>query len=184
MSEMLDVVNEQDEVIGVESRDIIHEKGLLHREVHVLFYTPRGTMIFQRRSMKKASWPGHLIWAASGHVGSGKTYLETAQIESKEETGLNIPLGDFHFIGQVRRLAQVDPQDGIINNSIRMVYTYEFLGKLEDLQIEPEEGDGFVEYSLKDMLNLPESEKKKFVPSTFNDQYQGFIRQILEMLHT
>lgn len=182
MSEMLDVVNEQDEVIGVESRDVIHEKGLLHREVHVLFYTPKGTMIFQRRSMKKQSWPGRLIWAASGHVETGKTYLETAQIESREETGLEIPFEDFHFIGTVNNLSQIDPQDGIINNSIRKVYTYKYSGELNELKIEPEEGDGFVEYPLKDMLNLPESEKKKFVPSTFNSQYQGFIRQILEMI--
>ena len=47
MSEkMLEIVDENDQVIGIQSRKEIHEKGLLHREIHVLFITPEKDIIF------------------------------------------------------------------------------------------------------------------------------------------
>ena len=39
-SERLEIVNETDEVIGLDKRLKIHQKGLLHREIHVWFITP------------------------------------------------------------------------------------------------------------------------------------------------
>ena len=36
--ELLDVVDENDNIIGRDKRAVIHSKGLLHREVHVWLY--------------------------------------------------------------------------------------------------------------------------------------------------
>ncbi len=33
--EQLEIINENDEVIGLESRKVVHQKGLLHREIHI-----------------------------------------------------------------------------------------------------------------------------------------------------
>ena len=49
----LNVVNDSGEVIGFDTRDNIHNKGLLHREVHVWLVTPGGEIIFQHRSKTK-----------------------------------------------------------------------------------------------------------------------------------
>ncbi len=33
--QFLNIINERDEVIGKDTRESVHKKGLLHREVHV-----------------------------------------------------------------------------------------------------------------------------------------------------
>ena len=40
MEEKLNIVDENDEIIGEEARGKIHKDGLLHRETHVWFLTP------------------------------------------------------------------------------------------------------------------------------------------------
>ena len=73
MSEILDVVNENDEVIGQAERDEVHSKGLLCRLVYVRFYTTDGKVILQKRSASKKNDPGKLTTTVSGHVASGQT---------------------------------------------------------------------------------------------------------------
>lgn len=78
------IVNEQDEVIGEEERSIIHQKGLLHREAHVIFITPDKKIIFQKRGLNKETYPGLLDWTVGGHVDSANdSYEQTAERESK-----------------------------------------------------------------------------------------------------
>lgn len=33
--ELLEIVNEQDEVVGLEARSVVHKQDLLHREIHI-----------------------------------------------------------------------------------------------------------------------------------------------------
>ncbi len=47
--EMLEVVNEEGQVIGLETRENVHKQGLLHKETHVYFYTPEKELILQHR---------------------------------------------------------------------------------------------------------------------------------------
>jgi isopentenyldiphosphate isomerase len=37
--EMLEIVDENDNVIGLETREKVHREGLLHREIHIWFVT-------------------------------------------------------------------------------------------------------------------------------------------------
>lgn len=99
MSEILDIVNEHDEVIGQAERDEVHRKGLLCRLVYVCFYTSTGEIILQKRSLAKKNDPGKLTTAASGHVSSGQTYLMAAVRESLEETGVVIDERDLVDLG-------------------------------------------------------------------------------------
>lgn len=43
--EMLEVVDENDNVIGLETRTKVHEQGLLHREIHI-FLLPLTVKLF------------------------------------------------------------------------------------------------------------------------------------------
>ena len=45
--EKLDIIDEQENIIDQISRDEVHTKGLLHREVHVWLYTLDNKIIFQ-----------------------------------------------------------------------------------------------------------------------------------------
>lgn len=90
--ELFDVVNERDEVIGVEERDIVHAKKLFHRASHIWIVHPETHQILiQRRSPEKDTFPNCWTSSVSGHVDSGETYLQAARREVPEEVGLEEP---------------------------------------------------------------------------------------------
>lgn len=86
--EWFDVVDEQDRVIGRETRREVHRRKLLHRAVHVLVFNRAGEVFLQKRSMKKDSAPGAWDSSASGHLDSGESYDACAPRELREELGV------------------------------------------------------------------------------------------------
>ena len=87
---MLDVVDENDQVIGQAPRDEIHEKQWFHRAVHLLLISPRRHFLLQQRAESRPSYPGRWGTSASGHVASGNTYDETIIRETQEEIGYGL----------------------------------------------------------------------------------------------
>lgn len=153
---LLDVINEQDEVIGRALRSEIHAKGLLHREISIWFITADRQIVFQRRSMTKQTNPGILATAVAGHVESGSNYLDTAIIEAKEETGLSIHPNDLACFARFLYESH-HPDTNLYNRTYRMVYGYVFTGHIHDLVIEQEDGDGFVLMPLDEVANPSEA---------------------------
>ena len=86
--ELLDVVDENDEVIGVKTRGEIHARRLMHRAVHILVFNRRGELFLQKRSISKDENPGLWDSSAAGHVDSGEDYLACARREIEEELGI------------------------------------------------------------------------------------------------
>lgn len=86
--EIFDVVNDDDMVIGQEKRSVVHQKGLLHRGVHVWLFSPDGKLLIQRRSDDRPTAPGALDCSVSEHVKAGEDYMTAAQRGLKEELGL------------------------------------------------------------------------------------------------
>jgi isopentenyldiphosphate isomerase len=89
--ETFDVVNDRDEVIGQATRREVHERGLKHRAVHVLLFSPRSELFVQKRSATKDTFPGRYDSSASGHLDSSETYDACAARELREELGLEVP---------------------------------------------------------------------------------------------
>lgn len=87
--EIYAVVDRDDRVVGKASRREIHQKGLLHRSVHIFIFNRKGQLYLQKRSMSKDQYPGHWDSSASGHVDWGETYETAASRELKEELGIN-----------------------------------------------------------------------------------------------
>lgn len=91
--EILDLIDENDNVIGQLSKKLIHEgKNLLHREVAVVIYDNNDNLLLQQRSFKKKLAPGKWTPSAVGHVISGQTPEEAAHMELKEEVGFDTNL--------------------------------------------------------------------------------------------
>lgn len=180
--EMLEVVDENGEVIGLEDRKVIHEKGLLHKEVHIIFVTPQKEIIFQHREKDKASWPDSLDATAGGHVEPGEDVLLAATREASEETGLNISSADLVDAGIIRSNIY-EPKTGVTNNVVRSCYGYLFTGKLEDLKIEAGKVIGFVKYKYGDLNNLSEEEKQKFIPERLEKSYMEMYQKIFTHLN-
>lgn len=92
MPEILDVVDENNEVVGEAPFEEIYERRLNHRIVHVLVFNENGEVFLQQRSAKKKFCPGHWSTSAGGHVQKGETYEDAAVRELKEELGASAGL--------------------------------------------------------------------------------------------
>ena len=160
--EMLEIVDENDNVIGLEPRAKIHEQGLLHREIHIFFITPNGEIIFQHRAKDKDTYPDKLDATVGGHVEPNMSYEETAVKECKEETGIDIDPSKLFFLAKMRKKS-FDEVTKLTNNTIRSQYSYLYEGPLSDLQVEKGKAEGFEAGKIDDLSHLSESEKSKFI---------------------
>jgi isopentenyl-diphosphate Delta-isomerase len=166
--ELLNIVSEEDFIIGQDFRGTIHKKGLLHREVHVYFITPDRKIIFQHRAKNKDTFPDLLDATVGGHVDLGDTYKESAVREVKEETGLEIREDELVFLSKERIKACLDEVSSKTNNAWIESYFYNFKGKVSDLKIEQGKSLGFESWSINDLKNINEKEKRRFIPYVIN----------------
>ena len=90
--EIFDVVNDSNEVIGSEAREVVHVNNLRHRAVHILIFNGAGELFLQKRSLWKDKNPGCWDSSAAGHVDAGENYEETVQRELQEELGVSCPV--------------------------------------------------------------------------------------------
>jgi isopentenyl-diphosphate delta-isomerase type 1 len=88
--EIFDIVNDDDVVIGRETRRLVHQLGYKHRAVHVLVFNSHGKVFLQKRSMTKDTFPGAWDSSASGHLDAGEEYDHCAIRELREEIGLHL----------------------------------------------------------------------------------------------
>ncbi len=170
MAEFLDIINEHDEVIDVVERSEASRRGLGYRIIFVLFYTPMGDVILQRRHHLKSAG-GMFTTTASGHVQSGEGYDETAVKETKEETGVDLEPEQLVDLGKRSYQAQ---------RGMRWagVYLYEYTGKIEDLVIEQDEGDGFVAVPLDELKLAVEQEREEYSLFTFSEFTEQLITEV------
>jgi isopentenyldiphosphate isomerase len=114
----LNIVDDNGNVIGEDTRENIHKKGSLHQEIHVWFYTPEGEIIFQHRAKNKDTWPDMLDATVGGHVEIGSGYERTAIQETREETGIRIKPDQLKYIKTLKN-ENYDTSTGKINNVLR-----------------------------------------------------------------
>ncbi len=89
MSDLVTLVNEQDEVVGQMDKIEAHRgSGVLHRAISVFLFDTSGKVLLQQRSKKKIV--GALQWANTccGNVRPDETHLECAHRRLKEELGI------------------------------------------------------------------------------------------------
>lgn len=168
--EQLEIVNENDEVIGLESRRVIHQKGLLHREIHIWFMTPNREIVFQHRAKDKDTYPDKLDATVGGHVDPGMSYDETALKEGKEETGIDLDPLKLKVVKKMRKQS-FDEATKLTNNTIRMQYVYLFEGKSEDLKVEDGKAIGFEVWKIDSLPTLSKDEQNKFIPMILSQEF-------------
>ena len=102
--EILDLVDEQDNVIGSATRKEVYAQGLRnYRVVHAFIINSEGKLWIPRRSTAKKLYPNGLDYSIAGHVESGETYEEGLLKESQEE--VNLDLNEVPF----REIARFNP---------------------------------------------------------------------------
>ena len=168
--EQLEVVNENDEVIGLESRKAIHQKGLLHREIHIWFMTPAREIIFQHRAKDKDTYPDKLDATVGGHVESGMSYEATALKEADEETGVTIDPSKLKLVKKMRK-ESFDEATGLTNNTIRSQYVYLFDGNINDLKVEEGKAIGFEAWKIDSLATLSNEDRNRFIPMILSKEF-------------
>jgi isopentenyldiphosphate isomerase len=181
LMQMLEVVDENDNVVGLENRTKVHKEGLLHREIHIWFITPQGEIIFQHRAKDKDTYPDKLDATVGGHVEPNTSYEETAVKECKEETGIDIDPSKLLFLAKLRSKS-FDEATGLTNNVIRSQYAYLYEGSISDLQIEEGKSEGFEAWKIDDLPNLSEQDKSKFIGLIISDEMQSLFKKAKEEL--
>jgi 8-oxo-dGTP pyrophosphatase MutT (NUDIX family) len=95
--ELMDVVDEQDRVVGQATRREVRRRRLLHRFAAVLCRDPAGRLYVHRRTDDKDVYPGMYDMTAGGVLGTGERYLDAARRELAEELGVAGPELRFLF---------------------------------------------------------------------------------------
>lgn len=87
--EYLDLVNENDEIIGKEDRDVIYKNNWRNfRVINIMIFTSDNKIIVPKRSSNRRVFPNCFDCSVGGHVSSGETYEQAAYRELEEELGI------------------------------------------------------------------------------------------------
>ena len=100
-SELINIVSEDDKIIGVEKRSIVHEKKLNFRGVNAFIINAKGELWIPRRHPQKTLFPLHLDASVGGHVLAYESYDEAFARETKEETNIDIDAVPHKTIGRL-----------------------------------------------------------------------------------
>ncbi len=178
--EILDVVDEQGNIVGQDTHKNIHKMGLLHKEIHVWFYTPKGEIVFQHRAKDKDTFPNLLDATVGGHVEIGDDFGKTALKEMKEETGVIATKNNLRLIKTVRSNRH-DLLTNKKNNTIRYVFAYKFTGKFSDLKIEQGEATGFELWSIEKLENVNSEDAKRFISTLLDKEHVEMYKSFLKL---
>lgn len=101
--ELLDIVNDQDEVIGVMKRSQAYAENKLSsiRAVWFLIKNQEGKLWIPKRSAAKESGPNSLDGSTVGHVSSGETYEQAMLREVREELNLDVANLPYRSVGKL-----------------------------------------------------------------------------------
>lgn len=108
MDEILDIVDEQDKVIGQAPRSEAYARRLRHRCSFILVRDADDRIFVHRRTATKQVFPSLHDMFVGGVLGTGETYDEAALREAQEELGvadLPAPTPLFRFRYETERWA-------------------------------------------------------------------------------
>jgi 8-oxo-dGTP pyrophosphatase MutT (NUDIX family) len=96
--EILDIVDENDQVVGQSPRGAAYARGLRHRCAFIQVRDATGRLFVHRRTPTKLVFPSLYDMWVGGVVGAGETYDDAALREAEEELGVSgLPSPEFLF---------------------------------------------------------------------------------------
>lgn len=148
--ENLNIYDENMLPIGVENRDIVHQKGLWHKTVHCWLYDKQGNVYFQ---IRKDS--GKLYTTASGHVLAGETLNAAFHREVLEEIGIDIDTSNATLVEiNAWRMDKVKNGAPFIDRAFANVYINCLEDNFTNFKFDATEVLGLVKVNAKKCLEL------------------------------
>ncbi len=86
--ELVILVNENDEQIGLMPKQEAHEKAVLHRAFSVFLFNEKNELLLQQRALTKYHSPGLWTNTCCSHQRNGETNLEAGKRRLFEEMGI------------------------------------------------------------------------------------------------
>ncbi len=99
-SKPLDIVDENDVIIGKINDDEIQLKKGIVRSSAILLFNSKGELFLQKRASNKSRYPLYWDFSAAGFVDSGETYDVAAARELKEELGVAKTPSELEFVSK------------------------------------------------------------------------------------
>ncbi|MEV4419705.1 NUDIX domain-containing protein [Patulibacter sp. NPDC049589] len=93
-SEPIDVVDENDHVVGTSRRGSVLERGLNFRTAHVFLRAPENGLVLQRLAPDRDRHGGRWGSSVAAYLHSGETYRQAADRRLREELGTTAILTD------------------------------------------------------------------------------------------
>lgn len=129
MSEKLTVFNEQEQPMGIKSREDIHRDGDWHETFQCWFYEVDQEvtfLYFQKRAEDKKDFPGLYDITAAGHIEAGEEVVKAGVREIEEEIGVNVSTSELIGAGTFKQ----DLSDGNLKDrEICRVFLYDWNGE-------------------------------------------------------
>lgn len=149
LDEILDVVDENDEVVGQAPRKDVHtDRPLRHREVAIMVYDQDKRVLLHQRSKFKLQHPLEWSTSVAGHITSGLQPHAGARNELKEELGLELELT---FVEKFYN-------EGFQNHKFQYWYVAEYTNQEIIVEKQEIEQIRFVsEYEFEDMIRNGEA---------------------------
>lgn len=160
----IELVNENDTVIGAEEKLLVHQKGLLHRAFSILVFNEKSELLIHQRALHKYHSGGLWTNTCCGHPNAGELMETAVHRRLSEEMGFDCPLEmkfKFHYTTEFG--------NGLIENEIDHVYIGNYNGTFV---VNPEEVATFRWIPLNELMEDVEKN-----PEIYTFWFREILRQ-------
>ena len=169
--EIIDLIDENDNVVGEALKSKCHKEGLWHRAATVLVFNKKGELLVQKRAPNMAR-PNLLCASASGHLIKGDSYEQGAKRELQEELGIECeikPIGNF--------IMDVNYPDGEIDKEHYALFFCNYDG---EFNIKQEELAFIKFFSVEELKQMIKENPNQFTPGFRQEfkHYLGYLENI------
>lgn len=165
--EYFDIVDEYGEPTGeTVSREAAHREGIRHRTAHVWIVKKidRGySILLQKRSLEKDSFPGMYDTSSAGHIPAGDKPLESALRELKEELGIEATQDQLSYAGMFHGQYEKKFHGHIFrDNEMARVYVYQEPVEIPSLTLQETEVSEVCWFDLDEVWNEIQQTRERF----------------------
>ncbi|MBI4150253.1 NUDIX domain-containing protein [Candidatus Woesearchaeota archaeon] len=88
MAELVDLIDEEDKVVGIIEKQVLLTTNHPRRVVHIFVVNSKHEIYLHRIAQHKQWYPGYWASSAAGFVKAGESYEDAAKRELAEELGI------------------------------------------------------------------------------------------------
>ena len=164
---------ENTQKLGIEEREIIHQKGLWHREVAIWVINDNKELLLEKRSPFVKRSPNK-YYVCAGHIDINEEPEQGAIRELFEEIGLNIDISELQPLG-------IFKNENIDNNHYKYTYLVRTTKNINEYIMQEEEVSELKYITIEDFENMLENENsdlafsKKDYPTTIIQKIKTLI---------